>query len=267
MCDFLQGIQVSLLQSCSEELQLTLQRRYQLVEKQLIDFRRLAMQRADFKKTEDMFNRVLQRDDIAVVVLLENKATGTRFVVANVHVFWDAQFRDVKLVQTALLMDEVDKIAARFARYPPRPPPPPSEDGTPPPKPAPMYADGTKIPTIVCGDYNSTPDSGVYEFLANGSVAPDHEDFMSHLYGTYTSEGPKHRFGLKSAYASIDELPLTNYTSSFEGSIDYIWYSTANLTVTSLLGEVDKGYLSKVVGFPNAHFPSEYVSPFSFLSP
>jgi hypothetical protein len=29
--------------------------------------------------------------------------------------------------------------------------------------------------------------------------------------------------------------------------------------VNAVLGEVDKGYLEKVVGFPNAHFPSEYV--------
>ncbi len=56
---------------------------------------------------------------------------------------------------------------------------------------------------------------------------------------------------------TADELPLTNYTSNFRGSIDHIFYSNNNLTVTSLLGEVDKGYLSKVVGFPNAHFPSE----------
>ncbi len=34
------------------------------------------MQRADFKKTDDMFNRVLQRDDIGVVALLESKETG-----------------------------------------------------------------------------------------------------------------------------------------------------------------------------------------------
>lgn len=228
--------------------------RYQLVEKQLIEFNRVAMQRPDFKKTDDMFNRVLQRDNIAVVTLFENKQTGTRFIVVNAHIHWDPQYRDVKLVQVALLIDEVDKIAARFARYPPRLN---TEDGSD--RPPPVYTDGTKIPMILCGDFNSVPDSGVYEFLANGTVASTHPDFMSHVYGNYTSEGLRHRFGLKSAYASIGEMPMTNYTPSFSGVIDYIWYSTNNLSVTSLLGEVDKTYLSKVVGFPNVHFPSEYV--------
>lgn len=231
------------------------------MEKQLIEFRRVAMQRPDFKKTDDMFNRVLQRDNIAVVALLENKATGARLIVANLHLHWDHQECDVKLVQVALLIDEIDKIAARFARYPPRLPSaassPTDEKSAPSPKPAPTYSDGTKIPLIVCGDFNSIPDSGVYEFLANGTVPSDHPDFMSHVYGNYTSEGLRHRLGLKSAYAAMGEHPLTNYTASFHGEIDYIWYSTNNLTVTSVYSEVDTGYLSKVVGFPNVHFPSE----------
>jgi len=231
--------------------------KYQLVETHVVDFRRVAMQRADFKKTDDMFNRVLQRDDIGVVALLESKETGTRFIVSNTHVFWDPNFRDVKLVQTALLVEEVEKFAARFARYPPRLPST-LEDGTTS-RPPPIYSDGSKIPTVMCGDYNSGYESGIFEFMVNGTVPPNHEDFMNHKYGNYTSEGLRHRIGMKNAYGTADELPLTNYTSNFRGSIDHIFYSNNNLTVTSLLGEVDKGYLSKVVGFPNAHFPSDHI--------
>lgn len=232
--------------------------RYQLVEKQLVEFRRVAMQRSDFKKTDDMFNRVLQRDNIAVVTLFENKTTGTRFIITNAHLHWDHLERDVKLVQTAMLVEEVEKVAARFARYPPPPPPPPSADGDePPPRPAPIYTDSTKIPIIICGDYNSVPDSGVYEYLSTGAVLPNHQDFMSFVYGNYTTDGPRHRLGLRSAYASIGELPMTNHTPSFQGAIDYIWYTPNNMTVTHVLGEVDREYLSRAVGFPNVHFPSE----------
>ena len=115
----------------------------------------------------------------------------------------------------------------------------------------------TKIPTIVCCDLNSVPSSGVYELLANGHVPPEHPDFKGHVYGRYTSEGIRHRLGLKSAYAQLGELPMTNYTPSFQGPIDYIWYSGQTLAVNAVLGEIDKGYLERVVGFPNAHFPSE----------
>jgi CCR4-NOT transcription complex subunit 6 len=213
------------------------------------------MQRADFKKTDDMFNRVLGRDHIAVICLLEHRETGTRFVLGNVHIEWAPEFRDVKLVQVALLVEELEKIRDEFARLPPRPPGPSSDGVTRPP--APIYTDGSKIPVVLCSDLNSIPSSGVYELLAGGSVGPDHQDWMDHTYGRYTSDGLRHRLGFKSAYAHIGELRMTNYTPSFKGPIDYIWYSTQNLAVTAVLGDVDKGYLEKVAGFPNAHFPSE----------
>jgi CCR4-NOT transcription complex subunit 6 len=231
--------------------------RYQLVEQHPLEFSTVAMQRPDFKKTDDMFNRVLIRSDIAVICLFENIETGTRHVIANAHICWDPKYSDVKLVQVALLVDEVEKVANNFAKYPPRLP----SDGSSA-KPPPTYSDGTKIPIIISGDYNSVPGSGVYEFLTNGTLAGDHPDFLGHSYGRYTSDGLRHRLGLKSAYAGIGELPLTNYTPSFHGAIDYIWYSTATLSVNAVLSEVDRGYLEKVVGFPDAHNPSEYVMLF-----
>lgn len=251
--------------------------RYKLVEKRLIEFSTIAMQRQDFKKTDDMFNRVLGKDHIAVICLFENIQTGTRFIIANAHIHWDPAYRDVKVVQVALLVEEVERLANTFAKYPP-----PILDGSTSKadigegsdsgskdgvsesaslqsRQPPIYHDGTKIPLIICGDFNSVPVSGVYEFLSNSTLSSDHPDFMSHTYGRYTSEGIRHRLGLKSAYAGLpdEEVPLTNYTPSFRGVIDYVFYSAANLAVNKVLGEVDKGYLEKVVGFPNAHFPSE----------
>lgn len=220
-----------------------------------------------------MFNRVLGKDHIAVVALFETKETGTRVIVVNTHIHWDPQFRDVKLVQVALLIDEVEKIANSFAKYPPRPPTmspttstangPNATENNASSRPPPIYSDGTKIPLVLCGDFNSLPESGVYEFLSTGVVASNHPDFMAHTYGKYTSDGLRHKLGLQSAYSIAGEIPFTNFVPTFLGVIDYIWFSTGNLTLNAVLGEIDKSYLKKVVGFPNAHFPSEYV----FFSP
>ena len=40
----------------------------------------------------------------------------------------------------------------------------------------PVYCDGYKIPLIIGGDFNSTPDSGVHEYSSTGSVplSPHH---------------------------------------------------------------------------------------------
>ncbi|KEI40235.1 uncharacterized protein L969DRAFT_47134 [Mixia osmundae IAM 14324] len=228
---------------------------FSLVEQQLIEFNQIAMRRPDFKKTEDMFNRVMTKDNIAVVTLLEHRQSGARLIVANAHIYWDPEFKDVKLVQVAMLMEELEKIGQSFSKLPPK------RDLGEGYTTAPSYSDGTKIPTIVCGDFNSEPSSGVYHFLANGAVGRDHPDFKSHIYGNYTSDGLAHRFNLRSAYSHGDELlPFTNYTPGFKGVIDYIWYTASTLSVTGLLGPVDSKYLEKVVGFPSSAFASDHLS-------
>jgi CCR4-NOT transcription complex subunit 6 len=321
--------------------------KYQLIEKHLIEFSAVAMQREDFKKTEDLFNRVLGKDHIATACAFENRDTGTRVLVANVHILWDPKFCDVKLVHVALMADEVEKIAERFAKLPPRlfpepdmtngngngtsdidgfdgsssdsSSPHPSDSASQPPKrpkqprsKPPTYTSATQIPLIFCGDFNSIPESGVYEFLSTGVLSKDHPEFLGHIYGKYTGGGGekgtglKSWLGLKSAYAvnaglpstsapsstptprapttpasgggnrtsstpstalrksaltqpSPELLPTTNYTSSFSGVLDYIWYSASNLALNAVLGEVDPIYLSKAVGFPNVHFPSDHI--------
>ena len=148
----------------------------------------------------------------------------------------------------ALIINEVKTVANNFAKFPPCPP---SDRSTM--KLSPTYSDGTKIPIIISGDYNSVPGSGIYKFLTNRVLLGDHLDFLLHLYGRYTSDGLRHCLGLKSAYVGISKLP------SFHGAIDYIWYSTVTLSVNPVLSEVDSGYLKKVVGFLDAHNPSEYI--------
>lgn len=225
---------------------------FELVDKQLIEFNQIALQRPDFKKTEDIFNRVMTKDNVASIAMLEHRKAGYKVIVANAHMHWDPEFRDVKLVQAAMLLEQLEMVGNRFAKMALQVKP---HDGFK----APSYSSGKQIPTIVCGDFNSTPDSGVYEFMSKGSAPGNHKDFMNHIYGTYTSEGLKHNYALRSAYSNIGELPFTNLTPGFQGVIDYIWYASNTLAASCLLGEIDRSYVSRVVGFPNAHFPSDHV--------
>jgi CCR4-NOT transcription complex subunit 6 len=226
------------------------------VETHVVEFNQVAMNKLDIR-TDDMFNRVMSRDNIAVIAKLEFRASGAKIMVANSHIYWDHRYRDVKLVQIGMLMEELERHAKQFASLPP----PLDYDqeynnGNGPPR----YAkenEGRDLPFILCVDLNSLSESAVYDYLSTGEIAPDHEDFMSHTYGTYTADGLRHRLGLKSACASFGEMKMTNFTPTFDATIDYIFYSTRNIKVTSVLGDVDRSYLDKVVGFPNAHFPSE----------
>ncbi|KAG5437088.1 hypothetical protein PCANB_001209 [Pneumocystis canis] len=239
---------------------------------QLIEFNQAPLRRDGHKLTHDMYNRVMTKDNICVVSLLEHRKAGYRLIIANTHFYWDPKFRDVKVIQATMLMDELAEIAENYAKIPTRRKPSKilndtfdfewNED-------RPTYSLGTKIPLIICGDFNSIPGSGVYDFLSRGHIFENHSDFMDSKYGTYTTDGRSHPFQLKSSYNIIGELPFTNYTPGFSGVIDYIWHTTNSLEVIGLLQEVDRQYLNGVVGFPNAHFPSDHISilaEFKFLS-
>ncbi|KAI9274074.1 Endonuclease/exonuclease/phosphatase [Helicostylum pulchrum] len=221
--------------------------KYDLIEHHLLEYNQKALQRPDFKASDDIYNRVMTKDNVAVMIVLENKETLARVLVVNSHIHWDPHDADVKLVQVGMLMDELDKFASKHLK-----PPTTSPHG-------PTYASTTQLPTIICGDFNSLPDSGVYEFLSKSTIRQDHADFGNYMYGNYTTEGLSHKLSLKSTYSSVGELDITNYTPGFKGTLDYIWYTNNTLDVMSLLGGVNQEYLDKVVGFPNPHFPSDHI--------
>lgn len=247
--------------------------KYIMLDRTLVDFANIAINRQDMKGEHDTFNRVMPRDHIAVLTFLENRMTGSRIIIGNAHLLWDPEFADVKLVQVAILMEQITSFSEKWAKHPPStnkaPFPPSQADGEgngestdEPLEPAPSlaYASGPQIPLIVCGDFNCAADSGVYELITNGSVPGNHADMGNRGYGSLTRDGMNHPFKLKSAYNSPDELSFTNYTPNFTGILDYIWYSTNALEVRELLGNVDFEYLQKVPGFPNHWFPSDHLS-------
>lgn len=80
-------------------------------------------------------------------------------------------------------------------------------------------ADASNIQLVLCGDFNSLPDSGVIEFLSTGRVSQDHKDFKDFSYKLClekisSCDKPNeftHSFKLASAY-SEEIMPYTNYT-------------------------------------------------------
>ena len=78
------------------------------------------------------------KDNIAVVVILEFKDTKQRIIVANTHIHWNPEYSDVKLIQTQIFLEELTKIREKYK----------------------ALQNNIDLPMIVCGDFNSTPDSG-----------------------------------------------------------------------------------------------------------
>ena len=246
--------------------------KYMLLQKSFIIFSQEAINRADMKGEHDIYNRVMPRDHIALITFLENKLNGSRLIVVNTHLTWEGWLPDVKVIQVAILMEHLAKKAEEYARWPPtkdkdkEPFRFANEDSAevpegvkPDPVPSMTYENGAQIPLLVCGDFNSLRDSGVYELITRGTLSSSHPDLGTQKYGDFTRNGMSHPFKLESSYGTINELPFTNWTPDFREVIDYIWYSGNTIQVAGVLGEVDQNYMTRVPGFPNYHFPSDHL--------
>lgn len=248
--------------------------KYVYLDKMLIDFANTAINRPDMKGEHDIFNRVMPRDHIAVATFLENRLTGSRIIVVNAHIYWDPAFADVKLVQVAIMLEQVSKQADKWAQHAPcndkaafrhseidgESNADSADDPVTEPGPSLEYTSGSQIPLIICGDFNSAMGTGVYDLITRGSLPGNHPDLANRGYGNFTRDGMAHPFNLKSAYTTNAQLIFTNYTPTFQGVIDYIFYSTNALQVRQVLGNVDEEYIRKVPGFPNHHFPSDHLA-------
>jgi CCR4-NOT transcription complex subunit 6 len=245
----------------------------------LVEFERLSAQLGS--GSADILNRVMSKDNIAIGAILLHKATKTPLFVGNAHLHWDPEYKDVKVVQAAMLVHEINKFVA--------------------------VDDKKRMPILLGGDFNSEPNSGVFKMLAEGEVGLDHPDLIDREYAKFdevvsvlcgaccpthspTSQwvfsalyadtrltpphaprvytafqvGFNHDLKLRSVYNG--ELPYTNYTADFKGIIDYIFYSTDGLAPVKVLGPIPDDVMDTFDGCPNPHFPSDHLPLFAEMA-
>lgn len=216
--------------------------KFKLVETKTLEYASYAIQKDDLKKAADIFNRVMSKDNVAIITVMEHLGTGQLVFIANTHIHWDPAFKDVKVIQSALLLEVLETVTRKYVRNAAYP----------------SCTDIKSLPLVVCGDFNSTEESGVYHLFSTGKIA-NHEDMHGRSYGKFTEEGISHNFSFQSSYSEIGELPFTNFTPNFVEVIDYIWHTTPGLRVTGLLDKLDPEYAKNFVGIPNADHPSDHI--------
>lgn len=79
----------------------------------------------------------LCKDNVAQIAIFEIRdggpaGSGQKICVSNTHIFWDPDYADVKLWQAFTLASELDRFTL-----------------------------SRELPLILCGDFNSEPDSSV----------------------------------------------------------------------------------------------------------
>ena len=133
---------------------------------------------------------LMDRDNIGLVVALEPKEYGRiskkpTIFVANTHLLFNKNRGDIKLLQLAKLLSEIDEMS-KFASH----------------LPMKATAQDAYNPVILCGDFNSTPLSPLYEFLTKGRLKYEGLS-RSHMSG----QNPPSRRRGSETYFSRDLIP------------------------------------------------------------
>ncbi|KAL7472882.1 hypothetical protein ACHAXS_013264 [Conticribra weissflogii] len=195
----------------------------------------------------------LSKDNVAQLVVLElaqpsmasrsNREPMNQVCIANTHLYSNKDYPDVKLWQTLHLLQELDTF---------------------------IFARGTNLPLMICGDFNSTSDSAVYDLLSRQAVHPGHPDV-----NTSEENGPNvlpdimnitHSHMLGSVYNTVlgEEPNFTNYTHQFKGVLDYMWYSTQNLRPLSAAPIPDESAITRYgEALPSTQYSSDHIMQIS----
>ncbi|XP_058837265.1 CCR4-NOT transcription complex subunit 6-like [Topomyia yanbarensis] len=183
--------------------------KFTLIKEHLVEFNQLAM--ANAEGSDNMLNRVMPKDNIGLAALLkvkesawegvpqEQAAVSQPILVCTAHIHWDPEFCDVKLIQTMMLGNELKTIL---------------DEASHSFRPGHKF-DVNNVQLVLCGDFNSLPDSGVIEFLSAGRVSVDHQDFKE--------------LGYKSCLQRISNFGSTCESNSVVGQ--RLWLSQRITTV------------------------------------
>eukprot|EP00033_Pygsuia_biforma_P003354 GCRY01003675.1.p1 GENE.GCRY01003675.1~~GCRY01003675.1.p1 ORF type:complete len:606 (+),score=138.05 GCRY01003675.1:229-2046(+) len=205
---------------------------FHIVEENVLDFMNMTMNQPDFIRSLDGFNRAVQKDNTAIICVLEKLSSNQRIVIANTHLHWNPEYADVKLWQAVLLIDYLSSHIKTGGRW----------EG---------------LPLVLCGDFNSTPGSPVYQLLTQGYVSPKVEELSRYSYGTLSRKGYQYSTRLQSIWATMGEPPFTNYTIDFAGVLDYVFFTQDSIMLQGLLGPVNLEAVPD--GIPNWQFPSDHL--------
>lgn len=215
---------------------------------------------------------LLDRDNIGLIcrfvpILKDNsEATSVRLVVGTTHLLYNQRRTDIKMAQASMFLAELDRMA--------------------------LTSEGHYHPTIITGDLNLQPTSGVYRLLTTGHVdyagksdnsniifpqqlLPDHlgltdscqwHQMINPGAACYGSGSFSHQFNFSSTYKHGEESlgEVTTYHDNWV-TVDYIMHSRPSqgregpLKLLSRLTLPTGPQISSLEGIPSQICPSDHL--------
>ncbi|KAE9543445.1 hypothetical protein AGLY_002245 [Aphis glycines] len=166
---------------------------------------------------------------VLVFELISNKKQI--LLVCNTHLISDPDGDFIRLFQALIEMSIINKIKNNISKD---------------------YL-GCNVSVIFCGDFNSTPESGVYDLATSLSLPEEHRNakILNDLKNNLD-------FKLESAYDT--DVLYSNYTETFFGLLDYIYFTNKHLELIQVLPMPSHEDVTEYGGIPSILFPSDHLA-------
>jgi len=129
--------------------------------------------------------RVLSTDNVGQIAMLCPTADPNKKIcVANTHLYFNPNHGEIKLAELSLLLSRID-VLSKFQQEQDR------------------QSDSYYFPIVICGDFNSEPNSDIVKFITDGNF-----DFSKCLASEISGQNDTSFWGSKSSsLLSMSELP------------------------------------------------------------
>lgn len=104
------------------------------------------------------FQEVMKKHNVILSAFLKSKEMPDHYLlVANTHLYYHPKGDHVRLMQIAIAMNFLKMKLEAYRQ---------------------TVSKAAKIATVICGDFNSCPCIGAYEYVLSGKIASQHPDWM-----------------------------------------------------------------------------------------
>lgn len=214
--------------------------------------------------TPILLETLQKRNAIVQLSLLQVLGFEKQYLcVVNTHLYYKPTYPHIRLLQVAIILNHIQKVISQFCSRD-------ADEGVNVQAGADhvspqihvanegMHAH-PQVAVMFCGDFNSTPRTGLVELLTTGHVDSTHRDW------TLCEDKEEHCTTLSIShdlhlFSACGFPPFTNYTGGFKGTLDYIFADKKYLEVESVLPLPSEDDLSPHLALPSVVMPSDHLA-------
>ncbi|XP_071571761.1 2',5'-phosphodiesterase 12 isoform X1 [Temnothorax nylanderi] len=185
---------------------------------------------------DKMKERFLGRNTTIQVTTLRSKENRSEIlIIGNTHLYFKPDSDHIRLLQGFYAVTYIHDVAKRIREENPE----------------------CNVSVLLCGDFNSVPECGIYQLMTENYVPETCEDWKSNAEEAIKNISLKQDLCMSSACGTPE---YTNYTPEFSACLDYIFYERDKFVVEQVVPMPSKEELTLHTGLPSVVFPSDHIS-------